>query len=233
MKDNQPDPQNLEGGPMVTSIPLRFNIVSEIIANDHLKSMLNKSTNKGVYHPYVSKLVPKAKHSPFGDFPKELMTKKSKEEDFAIDVHENSQAGTSSNAFPSKGLGTGGKCSSKLKPKAKRGMVPPKAGSLMRRAIPPTNFRREYDVGNLPVHLNHGHEGGKLQWKTKPSQLNYNLYLPLFFEGLREKQDPYRFIAVQGTFDLLDEGEANIGKVIPQLIIPIKGNNRCITLSCS
>jgi len=225
MKEGQPqeDPQNLEGGPMVTSIPLRFNIVSEIIANDHLKSMLNKTTNKGVYHPYVSKLVPRAKHSPFGDFPKDLITKKTEKEDFSIDVHENSQAGTSSNVFITKGLGTGGKCTSKLKPKVKRKMIAPKAGATMKRPIPPTNFRREYDVGNLPVQLNHGHQGGKLLWRTKVSQLNYNLYLPLFFEGLREKQDPYRFIAVQGTFDMLDEGEANIGKVIPQLIIPIKG----------
>lgn len=225
MNEPQPqqDPQGLEGGPMGPAIPMRFNIVSEIIANDHLKSMLNKTSNKGVYHPYVSKLVPRAKHSPFGDFPKELMIKTKKDEDFTIDVHENSQAGTSSNAFITKGLGTGGKCTSKLRPKAKRGMVPPKAGSIMKRPIPPTNFRREYDIGSLPVQLNHGHQGGKLLWRKKVSQLNYNFYLPLFFEGLREKQDPYRFIAVQGTFDMLDEGEAYIGNVIPQLIIPIKG----------
>ena len=100
---------------------------------------------------------------------------------------------------------------------------PPKAGAVHKRAIAPTNFRRVYDVGDLPVQLNHGHAGGKLLWKTKVTQLNYNHYLPIFFEGLREKQDPYRFIAVQGTFDMLEEGGANIGKVIPQLIIPIKG----------
>lgn len=223
----QQDQQDLQGGLAVTSIPIRFNIVSEIIANDHLKSMLNKTANKGVYHPYVSKLVPRANHSPFGDFPKEYINKKPKEEDFSIDVYENSQAGTSSNAFVTKGLGTGGKCTSKQKPKAKRYPAPPKAGSTFKRPIPPTNFRRVYDVGDLPVQLNHGHQGnGKLLWKKKVSQINYNFYLPLFFEGLREKQDPYRFIAVQGTFDMLEDNEANIGKVIPQLIIPIKGNIR-------
>ena len=41
-------------------------------------------------------------------------------------------------------------------------------------------------------------------------------------EGIREKQDPYRFLAVQGVFDLLDKGGAKVLPVIPQLIIPIK-----------
>jgi len=125
-------------------------------------------------------------------------------------------------AFINKGLGTGGKTTSLQKPKEKRVVMPPKAGAVQKRSIPPTNFRRVYDVGDLPVQLNHGHQGGKLLWKTKVTQLNYNHYLPIFFEGLREKQDPYRFIAVQGTFDMLEEGGANIGKVIPQLIIPVK-----------
>ena len=41
-------------------------------------------------------------------------------------------------------------------------------------------------------------------------------------EGIREKCDPYRFLAVQGVFDLLDQGQAKVLPVIPQLIIPIK-----------
>jgi hypothetical protein len=41
-------------------------------------------------------------------------------------------------------------------------------------------------------------------------------------EGIREKQDPYRFLAVQGVFDLLTHGQAKVLPVIPQLIIPIK-----------
>ena len=41
-------------------------------------------------------------------------------------------------------------------------------------------------------------------------------------EGIREKEDPYRFLSVQGVFDLLDNGQAKVLPVIPQLIIPIK-----------
>jgi len=53
-------------------------------------------------------------------------------------------------------------------------------------------------------------------------QLDYHHYLPIFMEGIREKQDPYRFLAVQGVFDLLAQGQAKVLPVIPQLIIPIK-----------
>ena len=53
-------------------------------------------------------------------------------------------------------------------------------------------------------------------------QLDYHHYLPIFFEGIREKQDPYRFLAVQGVFDMLEKGGAKVLPVIPQLIIPVK-----------
>lgn len=52
--------------------------------------------------------------------------------------------------------------------------------------------------------------------------MDYHHYLPIFFEGVREKIDPYRFLAVQGVFDMLDKGGAKVLPVIPQLIIPIK-----------
>lgn len=34
--------------------------------------------------------------------------------------------------------------------------------------------------------------------------------------------DPYRFLAIMGTYELLDKGGGKIIAVIPQLIIPIK-----------
>jgi hypothetical protein len=56
-------------------------------------------------------------------------------------------------------------------------------------------------------------------------QLDYHHYLPIFFEGIREKQDPYRFLAVQGVFDMLEKGGAKVLPVIPQLIIPVKSKS--------
>mmetsp|Transcript_121203 Transcript_121203/g.238192 ORF Transcript_121203/g.238192 Transcript_121203/m.238192 type:complete len:150 (+) Transcript_121203:3-452(+) len=44
----------------------------------------------------------------------------------------------------------------------------------------------------------------------------------MFFDGAREQEDPYRFLAVQGTYDLLEKGGPKILPVVPQLIIPIK-----------
>lgn len=46
--------------------------------------------------------------------------------------------------------------------------------------------------------------------------------MPIFFEGIREKMNPYRFLAVQGVFDMLEKGGAKVLPVIPQLIIPVK-----------
>ena len=45
---------------------------------------------------------------------------------------------------------------------------------------------------------------------------------PIFFDGLREKEEPYRFLSVQGVCDMLEHGGSKILPVIPQLIIPIK-----------
>ena len=53
-------------------------------------------------------------------------------------------------------------------------------------------------------------------------QLDNHHYLPIFFEEIIEKQDPYRFFAVKGVFDMLEKCGAKVLPVIPQLIIPIK-----------
>jgi hypothetical protein len=53
-------------------------------------------------------------------------------------------------------------------------------------------------------------------------KLDYHHYLPLFFSGLCETEEPYAFLARQGIHDLLDKGGSKILPVVPQLIIPIK-----------
>ena len=53
-------------------------------------------------------------------------------------------------------------------------------------------------------------------------KLDYHHYLPIFFDGIRESQEPYRFLAVKGVEDMLKAGGSKILPVIPQLIIPIK-----------
>merc|ERR1719262_1838647 len=107
---------------------------------------------------------------------------------------------------------------------ASRGIAPGPnfAGSTTQRKVPKTEFRRFYDRGDLPVQIFHGAVGGKVAWKVDVEKLDYHHYLPIFFDGLREKEDPYRFMAIQGTYDMLDKGGSKILPVVPQLIIPMK-----------
>jgi len=99
----------------------------------------------------------------------------------------------------------------------------PRAGAFESRQNPPnTEFRRFYERGDLPIAIEHRGVGNRIAWKAEIEKLDYHHYLPIFFDGLREKEEPYRFLAVEGVFDLLRQGGQKILPVIPQLIIPIK-----------
>ncbi|GIQ92824.1 parkin co-regulated protein, partial [Kipferlia bialata] len=52
--------------------------------------------------------------------------------------------------------------------------------------------------------------------------LDLHHFLPIFFNGLREKQHPYSFMAREGVTNILQHPDCNILPVIPQLIVPIK-----------
>jgi hypothetical protein len=131
--------------------------------------------------------------------------------------------------FLRKGTGGGGKLPSpavvaKTSPKKAATRGPPKAGALRRRPNPPnTELRRFYERGDLPIAISHTGAKNKLAWKVDIAKLDYHHYLPIFFDGLRENEEPYRFISEQGVYDLLEHGgSTKVLPVIPQLIIPIK-----------
>jgi hypothetical protein len=99
----------------------------------------------------------------------------------------------------------------------------PMAGAYKVRHIKKmTEFRRFYDRGDLPLQVAFDGAQRKVQWKVNFDKLDYHHYLPIFFDGVREQQEPYKFLARQGTYDLLAKGGPKILSVIPQLIIPIK-----------
>ncbi|KAJ3028329.1 UNVERIFIED_CONTAM: hypothetical protein HDU68_001944, partial [Siphonaria sp. JEL0065] len=85
-----------------------------------------------------------------------------------------------------------------------------------------SGFRKLYDRGDFPMAVNHDAKGNKINWKVDIEKLDYHHYLPLFFSGLCETEEPYAFLARQGIHDLLDKGGNKILPVVPQLIIPIK-----------
>jgi hypothetical protein len=63
----------------------------------------------------------------------------------------------------------------------------------------------------------------KLNWKVDLESLDFHHYLPLFVSGLREEEEPYRFLAEEGSLNLVEAGgERRVLAVIPQLIIPLK-----------
>lgn len=81
---------------------------------------------------------------------------------------------------------------------------PPKAGAYKRRDNPPnTAFRRFYERGDLPIAVDHRGSKNVIAWKVEIEKLDYHHYLPIFFDGIRETQEPYRFLAVKGVEDML------------------------------
>lgn len=108
----------------------------------------------------------------------------------------------------------------------KRDVVgPPKAGAF--RAMTKedinrtTQFRKFYKRDDFPIQVQHS-AGRKLVWKIDIEKLDFHYYLPMFFEGMTEVDQPYEFIARQGIHDMLSFGGTKILPVVPQLIIPIK-----------
>lgn len=59
-------------------------------------------------------------------------------------------------------------------------------GAWRRRMIAATLFRKYYVRGDLPICVDHGGHRNAIRWKIRPSELDYHVYLPIFFDGLRE-----------------------------------------------
>lgn len=102
--------------------------------------------------------------------------------------------------------------------------APPKADAFKKRPNPPNSeLRRFYERGDLPVVIDQAGVKSRLSWKVEITKLDFHHYLPIFFDGLRECEEPYRFLAEEGVYDMLQHGGgAKILPVVPQLILPIK-----------
>ncbi|XP_008488061.1 parkin coregulated gene protein homolog [Diaphorina citri] len=83
-------------------------------------------------------------------------------------------------------------------------------------------FRTYYSRGDFPIAMEFKSVGNKISWKEDIKTLNYQYYLPIFFDGLRETEYPYKFFASKGIHDLLENGKDKIVPVLPHLILPIK-----------
>ncbi len=219
MNKNDEDKNNMHKKGTKKTIQYELNPSSQLLFEDALKRCINKYNGSRV--PLKTKYAPPNKQSPFGDFPKSYLPKK--KSDYNLINIEAHQVANSVTNFPN---GNKGKNFSKTAAFSSLTKAttdkPPRAGAFHPRKIPVSDFRLHYDRGDLPVLVKH-ERGTSIKWKDENfDKFNYQLYLPIFVDGIREVVDPYRFIAIRGTFDLLDHIKDNVVKVIPQLIIPLK-----------
>lgn len=91
--------------------------------------------------------------------------------------------------------------------------------------IPESLLPNRYLRGELPCTIEHGVSGKYLSWACALENLDYEYYLPLFFDGLQCKDKIITFIACQGIEDMLFASRGHpqrIKSVIPLIIRPIR-----------
>lgn len=92
-------------------------------------------------------------------------------------------------------------------------------------SVPLSMLPNRYVRAELPCTIEHGISGHYLSWACPLSQLDYDYYLPIFFDGLQCTENPARFLARQGVEDLLVGGKdtpERICSAVPKLIRPLR-----------
>jgi len=108
----------------------------------------------------------------------------------------------------------------KAEEKAKRGIR-----NFPNISVPVSMLPNRYVRAELPCTIEHGISGHYLSWACPLSQLDYDYYLPIFFDGLQCTENPSRFLARQGVEDLLIGGKdtpERICSAIPKLVRPLR-----------
>jgi hypothetical protein len=82
--------------------------------------------------------------------------------------------------------------------------------------IPQSFLPNRYLRGELPCTIEHGVNGMYLSWACPLENLDYEYYLPVFFDGLQCKEHPSAFIAQQAIEDLLIGARGH-----PEWIVPV------------
>mmetsp|Transcript_93870 Transcript_93870/g.210327 ORF Transcript_93870/g.210327 Transcript_93870/m.210327 type:complete len:302 (-) Transcript_93870:163-1068(-) len=193
-------------------------LAGTLLLDDALNGIIHRDGSKSYKRAKENRMITRGNHCCFGNFPADLAPNawsKVKKDPMGKSSSVPSLPSVSGSSMHTAFSGLGA---------APRGYPagPPAAGSTAPRKIPRTEFRRFYDRGDLPIQIFHGAVGGKIAWKVDIEKLDYHHYLPIFFDGIREKEEPYRFFAVQGVHDMLEKGGSKVLPVVPQLIIPIK-----------
>jgi len=71
-------------------------------------------------------------------------------------------------------------------------------------------------------------------WEVEPNLLDYETYLPMFFGGLMEIEEPYALFARRGIMDMLQHGDDEaVADAVPLLIPPLRGTHHSSPLFLS
>lgn len=134
------------------------------------------------------------------------------------------KSSSQSKLFALQGRGGFNSSLAKGKPTHKYGSRPKSAGAFKSRPLQKTQFRKYYSRGDLPMSVDFDGAVRKVHWKVDLETIDLSHYLPIFFEGLQEQTEPYRFLAEYGLIDLLEIGGSRCLPAVPHLIMPIKVN---------
>lgn len=87
----------------------------------------------------------------------------------------------------------------------------------------PTEFRAAYERGAIPIKIKHNTTLNGIEWTVEPDKIDLKFLLPLFIDGLKEKVDPYRLVAIMGSMELLELSSAQkLVECLAVIIIPLK-----------
>lgn len=81
--------------------------------------------------------------------------------------------------------------------------------------VPPSMLPNRYLRGELPCTIEHGSSGLYLSWACPLENLDYEYYLPLFFDGLQCKDHITAFLARQGIEDMLYASKGHPERITP------------------
>jgi hypothetical protein len=81
--------------------------------------------------------------------------------------------------------------------------------------IPESMLPNRYVRGELPCTIEHGVSGKYLSWASPLEFLDYEYYLPIFFDGLQVKDKIVTFIACQGIEDMLYAARGHPDRIKP------------------
>jgi hypothetical protein len=94
-----------------------------------------------------------------------------------------------------------------------------------KRNVPASMFPDRYARGELPCTIEHGKGGQYLSWVCPLENLDYEYYLPIFFDGLQCNEPPVSFFVRQGIEDLLFAAQGQPERILlalPNLVRPLR-----------